>query len=103
MNDNLENIVEKEIFIYNEAKKEGIECFFEKLNTVKENDIFYWQNKLIVKPCDMNIIFENWLMNIGKEKNLKLIEFIEKWKIYDLSPSNIGFNEKENIYKIIDY
>lgn len=106
INTNLFDSIKMEIFIYNEAKRRNLDQYFCALEKIGEFPIYthhgiYQQKKLIIdKNLDWDKVFDDWANN-GDILNLK--NFLQEFKIFDLTPSNIGYDLNTKHYYLIDY
>ena len=99
-------VFEKKIF--QQAKKEKLEMFFEEVERVGSiknlNNGIYRQKKLIVNDnIDFETVLNNWINLYNIEKVLLFNTFLEKNELFDLNKPNIGYDPILKTYKLIDY
>lgn len=105
----LKDKISKEKEIYEKAKKDNLDVFFEPVELLgcfkySPRNGLYRQKKLIVhSDWDYNKILFNWKDLYGKDKILEFNEFLNKYCLYDLNSPNIGYDSDLNTYKLIDY
>ena len=101
--------VKYDIRIYNKAKANNLEDFFEPINREGYFKNFYMngiysQKRLIVdKTLDLDIVFNNWINKYGRAKVSLLLKFLNDYQILDITSNNIGYDKELNTYKFIDY
>lgn len=108
-NNFLKDPIFKEKEIYEQAKRNNLDIFFEPIELLgyfkhSPKNGLYRQKKLIVfSDWNYDEILFNWKNLYGKDKILEFNEFLNKYCLYDLNPPNIGYDPDLNTYKLIDY
>lgn len=109
LSDQHEDVISQETKIYQQAKNQDVDMFFESVNLIGTFKNYpkhgiYQQKKLIVyKNIDFNAVIENWINLYGIDKLVKLNNFLERYKLYDIIDTNLGWDNDLLTYKFIDY